>query len=375
MGQNAQMYGWRGFQPDWPSKTVNLVNKVRHRYSVRSHICATHPVSEMKRVLITLSIGLAGLGIASSCLAEGTVAGTDIDNTAAVSYEVGGTPQTTTSNTLTLTVAEVLDVDVTLLSDPRSVPSGTGPHALLFVVTNTGNGTEPFTLRINNAVSGDDFDPDASTPAAIYFDSDGSGDFSAGDTAYVPGDNDPVLAPDAAVDILLVNDIPADLADGAIGLSELSATAATGSGDPGDLFPGDGDDSVDAVVGTSGANDAITGQYVISDIELAVIKSATVLDPFGGSSPVPGATITYRIVITPSGSETAVNTVFTDAIPANTTYTPDSISLNSGTLTDDDTDSDAGAYTTTPAPEIAVDLGDLTEASGAQTIEFRVTID
>ena len=334
----------------------------------------TAPVSDMNRKWTSLFIGLIGLGLAPLCMAEGTVAGTDIDNTATVSYEVGGAPQTTTSNTLTLTVAEVLDVDVTLLSGPSSVPSGTGPHGLLFVITNTGNGTEEFLLAIDNAVGGDDFDPDAATPAAIYFDTDGSGDFSAGDVAYDPGTNDPVLAPDAAVNVLLVNDIPADLADGAIGLSELSAIASTGSGDPGDLFPGDGDDGIDAVVGTSGADDAIAGQYVISDIELAVVKSATVLDAFGGSSPMPGAEITYRIVITPTGSETAVNTVITDPIPANTTYSPDSISLNGGALTDDP-DTDAGAYTTTPAPEIAVDLGDLTEAGGAQTIEFTVTID
>lgn len=329
----------------------------------------------MNRKWTSLFAGLIGLGIAPLCTAAGTIAGTDIDNTAAVSYEVGGTAQTTTSNTVTLTVVEVLDVDVTLLSGPVSVPSGTNAHELLFVVTNTGNGTEEFALAINNAVGGDDFDPDASTPAAIYFDTDGSGDFSAGDTAYVPGDNDPVLAPDASVDVLLVNDIPADLTDGAIGLSELSAVASTGSGDPGDLFPGDGDGGIDAVVGTSGADDAISGQYVISDIELAMVKSATVLDPFGGSSPMPGATITYRIVITPTGSETAVNTVFSDAIPANTTYSSESISLNGVALTDDDADADAGAYTANPAPEVAVDLGDLTEASGAQTIEFKVTID
>lgn len=355
-------------------ENVNWVNHLGQRYYVRCDLFSSPPVSDMNRKWTSLVVALIGLGTAPLCVAEGTVAGTDIDNTAAVSYEVGGTPQTTTSNTLTLTVAEVLDVDVTLLSAPLSVPSGTGPHALLFVVTNTGNGTEGFTLAINNAVSGDDFDPDAATPSAIYFDTDGSGDFSAGDVAYVPGTNDPVLAPDAAVEILLVNDIPAGLADGAIGLSELSATASTGSGNPGDLFPGDGDGGIDAVVGTSGANDAIAGQYVISDIELAVIKSATVLDPFGGSSPMPGATITYRIVITPTGSETAVNTAFTDAIPANTTYSPESISLNGSALTDA-ADADAGAYTATPTPEIAVDLGDLTEASGAQTIEFKVTID
>ncbi|MDH3338353.1 MAG: DUF11 domain-containing protein [Gammaproteobacteria bacterium] len=321
----------------------------------------------------SLVIGMIGLGFAQLGTAAGTIAGTDIDNTAVVSYEVVGTPQTVTSNTVTLTVAEVLDVDVTLLSGPASVVSGSTTQELLFVVTNTGNGTEGFQLAINNALSGDDFDPVASTPAAIYFDTDASGDFSAGDIAYTPGSNDPQLAPDASVDVLLVNDIPASLADGAIGLSELGAAALTGTGDPGDRFPGDGDGGIDAVVGTSGADDAVSGQYLISDIRLDVIKSATVLDPFGGSDPVPGAEITYRIVVTPTGTETATNTVFTDPIPANTTYLANSITLNSGALTDA-ADADVGVYTATPMPEISVDLGDLIQASGAQTIEFTVTI-
>lgn len=323
---------------------------------------------------ISLVIGVIGLGISQLSMAAGTVAGTDIDNTAVVSYEVDGTPQTITSNTVTLTVAEVLDVDVTLLGGPVSVVSGSSTQELLFVVTNTGNGTEAFLLAIDNALAGDDFDPVASTPAAIYFDTDASGDFSPGDVAYDPGNNDPLLAPDASVDVLLVNDIPASLADGATGLSELSAAAITGTGDPGDRFPDDGDDGVDAIVGTSGADDAVSGQYLISDISLDVIKSATVLDPFGGTDPVPGAEITYRIVVTPTGSKTATNTVITDPIPANTSYLPDSITLNSAALTDV-ADTDVGAYTAAPTPEISVDLGDLVEASGAQTIEFTVIID
>lgn len=321
----------------------------------------------------SLVIGLIGLGFAQLSAAAGTIAGTEIDNTAMVSYEVAGTPQTVPSNTITLTVAEVLDVDVTLLSGPASVVSGASTQDLLFVVTNTGNGTEAFLLAIDNALAGDDFDPVASTPAAIYFDTDASGDFSPADTAYVPGSNDPILAPDASVDVLLVNDIPASLADGATGLSELSAAALTGTGDPGDLFPGDGDGGVDAVVGTSGADDVISGQYIISDIQLAVVKSATVLDPFGGDYPVPGAEVTYRIVVTPTGTETATNTVFTDPIPANTSYVLESITLNGGGLTDI-ADTDVGTYTATPTPEISVDLGNLIATSGAQTIEFTVII-
>ena len=122
----------------------------------------------MKNNKISLVVVLIGLGFAQPCVAVGTIAGTDIDNTAVVSYEVAGTPQSITSDTVTLTVAEVLDVDVTLLSGPVSVVSGASTQELLFVVTNTGNGTETFLLAINNALSGDDFDPVASIPAAIY---------------------------------------------------------------------------------------------------------------------------------------------------------------------------------------------------------------
>ncbi|MGB5622269.1 MAG: DUF11 domain-containing protein [Gammaproteobacteria bacterium] len=334
--------------------------------------------SRLTRLLARTGLGstliLFGLGTPSLSHAVGTIAGTDIANTASVSYEVSGTPQTTTSNTVTVTVAEVLDVDVTLLSGPVSVIPGATTQELLFVVTNTGNGNESFTLAIDNALAGDDFDPVASTPAAIYFDTDASGDFSASDTAYDPGVNDPLLAPDASIDILLVNDIPAGLADGLTGLSELGATAVTGSGDPGDRFPGAGDAGVDAVVGTTRADAANSGQYVIGNIELDVVKSATIVDPFGGTDPVPGAEITYRIVVTPSGSQTATNVVVADPIPADTTYLANSITLNGSALTDA-ADADAGTFTATPDPEVSVSLGDLTAASGVQTVEFTVTID
>jgi hypothetical protein len=113
----------------------------------------------------SLLIGMVALGFAQVGAAEGTIAGTDIDNTAVVSYEVVGTPQTISSNTVTLTVADVLNVDVTLLSGPVSIISGASTQELLFVVTNTGNGTETFPLTIDNALSGDDSDPVESTPS------------------------------------------------------------------------------------------------------------------------------------------------------------------------------------------------------------------
>lgn len=325
----------------------------------------------MKRVAFAM---LAGIFAAPTAVALGTIAGTDINNQATVNFDIGGSPGTAISNTVTVTVAEVLDIDVTLLSGTASVASPAVNEELLFVVTNTGNGSEPIVLSIDNAISGsDDFDPVAATPAAIYFDTDGSGDFSAGDIAYDPLNN-PVLAPDASIDVLLVNDIPSSLADGSTGQSELSAVAETGNGSPGDRFAGQGDGGLDAVVGTSGADDAATGSYIIGDITLTLLKSAAVVDPFGGTDPVPGAEITYTVVITPGGSDTATNAVFVDPIPANTTYLPGSIMLNAASMSDA-ADGDVGEYIASPTAQVSVDLGDLTGASGAQTIEFKVTID
>lgn len=304
--------------------------------------------------------------------ALGTVAGTDIDNAASVSYEVGGTPVSETSNTVTVTVAELIDVAVVLQSPQTPVDTGATNQALLFTLTNTGNGTETFTLAIDNAIAGDDFDPVASaTP--IWFDTDGSGDLSAGDTPYSPGSNDPVLAPDASVAVLIANDIPAGLNNGDLGQSRLDAASVTGTGAPGTVFAGAGDGGVDAIVGSSTGTAGEAGEYIVTTVNMTIVKSVTVTDPFGGTAPVPGAVLTWRIEVTAGGSGTAASAAVSDPVPANTTYVPGSLRLNAAALTDAP-DADAGQYLTA-TNSIDVQLGDLTSASGTQVVEFDVTID
>lgn len=304
--------------------------------------------------------------------ALGTAAGTSIANMATVDYSIGGTPAQTTSNTSTVAVAEIVNVVIALQSPVVSVAAGASNEALLFLVTNTGNSAETFVLAGDSVLVGDDFDP---TPAApfIYFDTDSSGDLSPGDTPYVAGSNDPVLAADASVAVILVNDISASLPDGERGRSELGATANTGTGAPGTVFAGQGSGGVDAVIGTSGGEAAVFGEYLIGDIQVSAVKSQSVLNPFGGTQSVPGAAITYQIVVTATGTGTALGAALTDAIPANTTYVAGTLSLNGAPLTDA-VDGDAGRFATTPAAGIAVSLGDLTAAAGPQTIVFRVTI-
>jgi uncharacterized repeat protein (TIGR01451 family) len=303
--------------------------------------------------------------------AVGTAAGTNITSTATVDYSIGGTPASSISNTSTVVVGELVNVTMALQSPTISVATGAANEALLFLVTNTGNSVELFTLSGDSVLVGDDFDP---TPAApfIYFDSDSSGDLSPADVPYVAGSNDPALAADGSVAVLLVNDIPAGLPDGQYGRSELTATSNTGTGAPGTVLPGLGQGGVDAVIGMSGGEVAVTGQYLIGDVLISAVKSQVVQDPFGGNQPIPGAAITYQVVVTATGTGVALGAAFTDPIPASTTYVAGSMRLNGAPLTDAP-DVDAGSFVLGPA-RVAVNLGDLTSATGPQTIDFRVTI-
>ncbi len=310
---------------------------------------------------------------AAPAWSAGTPAGTVIDNAATVTFDLGGTPVTQNSNTVSITVVERIDVVVTLQSAQVLVAANDADRTLLFTVTNTGNGTETYQLAIDSVLAGDDFDPLPAVPP-IYFDTDGSGDLSAGDVAYVLGTNDPTLIADASVDILLANDIPGAVLNGQIGRSELTATSTTGTGNPGDDFPGQGDGGVDAVIGATGGESAEFGEYVVSDVAISIIKSVVVSDPFGGTDPLPGATLTYRVTVEVTNSGTATASVFSDPIPADTTYVANSITLNAGALTDA-IDADAGELDTSVVPTVVVRLGDLTQADGVQTVEFRVTID
>ncbi len=315
---------------------------------------------------------LLGLAASARSYAVGALAGVDIQNTAQVSYTVGTNSATASSNTVTLRVAEILDVVVTLQSASVTVSPSATNQVLVYRVTNTGNGQENFLLTMNSALSGDQFDPVPASPA-IYYDTDGNGVLSAPDTPYVAGSNDPQLAPDAFVTMLVVNNIPATVVNGDRGLSSLTAASRTGTGPPGTSFSGQGTGGTDAVVGNTTATATRNGEYLVADITIAANKTATVLDPFGGARPIPGARITYQVVVTATGSGTATGSSFVDLIPANTQFVSGSLKLN-GTALTDAADADAGNFIANPVAQVRVALGNLTQANGPQTVVFAVTI-
>lgn len=330
---------------------------------------AARPLHARRFGSAILAATALGFG-SSSAWAAGTPAGTVIDNAATATFDLpGGGESTVTSNTVSLTVDELLDVSVASADggDVSTSPGATN-QVLKFTVTNAGNGNEGFTLTTQETVGGDDFDPSVTS---IVIDANGNSAYDAGvDTVYVAGSNDPVLAPDASITIFVLSSIPGSAANGNRGRADLNAEAVTGSGSPGTTFAGAGQGGGDAVVGATGADADANGFYVIAAASVAFVKSATVADPFGGTTQVPGATITYTLTATVSGDGSVANLRISDPIPAGTTYKPGTITLDGGSLSDAG-DADAGRF---DGSAVNVTLG--TVAAGADhDITFQVEID
>jgi len=324
--------------------------------------------------LIKLGVVLS-LFCAPAAFAVGTAAATNITNTASATYtDPTGIPKSINSNTITTKVDEVLNV--TLVSNNSGNVTVATPQTgvpLSFKVTNTGNGTEPYGLTFNNTVTGSGFNP---TNTKLYIDTNNNGVYDPGvDTLYVAGSNDPILPADGSVTVFAVSDVPTGRANGDIGLLGLNTEAvvakASGSVQPaGYTYIGKGNGGVDAMVGVTQAVGAAQGGYIVSQALTSLVKSQSVSDPFGGTDPVPGATITYTLVFAATGTGSLTNAKVDDLIPANTTYVPGSITLD-GVAQTDIIDADGGDFSS--GIGINVNLGTVA-APATHTITFRVKI-
>jgi uncharacterized repeat protein (TIGR01451 family) len=325
--------------------------------------------SGRKGVLAAVSAASAVM-LAGPAFAAGTPAGTNITNVATATYELPTGDETSVdSNIVTLKVDELLDVSVAW-SDPGDVATAPGltGQRLSFTISNGGNGPEQFTLSTVANGGGDDFDP---AVTAIILDSNGNNAFDAGiDTVYVAGVNDPELDPDESLSVFLLSTIPLTSQDGHRGRVDLAAVAKTGSGAPGTSFAGLGQGGGNAVVGATGADAEDDGYYRVTRADISFVKSATVADPFGGTTQGPGAIVTYTLTATVNGSGSLANVRVADAVPAGTSYEASSITLDGGALSDAD-DADAGEYT---GSGIAVALGNVA-AGATRTVTFKVKID
>lgn len=230
--------------------------------------------------------------------AAAPAAGASISNIASASYnDATGAPQTVNSNEVRTTVIQV--ASFTLVADRTALATPNSTVNLSHTLTNTGNGTDTFTIALVNE-SGDAIDLNG---IAVYIDANGDG--APDNTTNVTS---VTLAPGESVNLIAVGTTPVTAQSGNQAVVTISATTAKPLA-PSQVATGATISNTDTVT--------ITGGGVVS-----VVKSANVATV--DMSSVAGRTITYTLRYTNSGNATATNVVLTDILPTNTTYKPDS---------------------------------------------------
>jgi len=307
------------------------------------------------------------LGNVSHIRAAGTLADTNILNTATVDFTVGGLAQAPiNSNTTNFETDRRVLVTVSEFGGAYTdvTPGQTG-QVLRFSVLNNTNDTMDFRLDVAQDALGvadpyggfDDFDP---TSSVAYVDN--------GDDVYVALDDTEThvdeLAPDTSVTVWIVSSIPNSLVDqdtAGLTLTAIAAAAGTGGTLGGDYTQSANDDpnAVDTVFGDAAGDtdNARDGRHSAGDAyralsaTITVAKTTTVVsDPFNlGVNPkrIPGAVIEYCIVVSNTGGSDATAVVISDDLAGQpVTYEPGTLiaggaaDCTGGTAEDDD---DAGA--------------------------------
>lgn len=357
-------------------------------------------------------------------------AGDSITSTATISYDIGGVPGTGNASASFLE-DRLVNFIVTEDSGGMAVPviSDMTDAIMQFTVTNTGNDAQDFLLTaVNTApnpfgVPADNFDP---LTIQVFAESGATPGYQAVEDTAVFIDE---LVSNIPYVVYVVADLPTQVIDdvsaialitqiaegGAVG-SEGAAINADDNGhtSPAGVFS-NGSTSVSAGTANTVVDSPLTMETVFNDpaglnpedvstalvqdiagngqhsdtgayqvmSPVSIIKTVTVIDPLGGADPHPGATLRYQLDVSVTGNTSVDNLVISDAIPANTTYTDNSIQLNAVAQTDaNDAPVDysrAIDILLKPVVSIEVDLsqgGTVSVAPGVtNVIIFEVTID
>lgn len=347
-------------------------NKAEHSDRA-SLVKPCHQFAGRGRSWLLAALLLAGATLCAPASAAGVAAGTQVNNAVVVSYEVGGITHTGSAST-SFVVDQLIDVTTTWQdAAPVKAAAGAAAQPLLFRLTNTGNGSDNYTLALTALpASGTGF---AAAQCKLFLDQDNSGAYSIRDPEYVPGSNDPALAAGAHLDLIALCDLPATATDGSFGQVRLTATSNTFSGVPGSATPARGTPGMNVVLGLSGGSSSANGTYQASAVTYQFTSTQQVMDASGGSVATSGSRIRYTLIVTANGgSATGHNLVVTNPISAHTAYVPGSLTLDSAPLGDSSTDGDAGDFNITAADSIAVRLGNMPGTASPHVITFEVTI-
>ncbi|MBM6578171.1 DUF11 domain-containing protein [Microvirga sp. SRT01] len=303
------------------------------------------------RLLLTGTAAVSGIAASQAgaqTTPNGTAAGVLVTNTANATYSVNGQSQTTASNAATFVVDRKVNLTVVALqSADTQVNQGQVGAVTTYRVTNKTNAIQDIlldgdqNLSLGLGLGTDNFDMQN---LKAYVDSNGNNQYDPGvDTATFIDE----LAPDGAVTVFLVGDVPASSAQ--LAIVNLHATVAAGgqagtkgaaltatllnSKDDVDVVFADADtDGVGADLLRDGQARAYLAYVVgIHDVALSVTKSSFVVsDGVSTLNPkaLPGAVVEYCLAVRNATLGTGANAVtLTDVIPTNTTYVPGSLKI------------------------------------------------
>jgi uncharacterized repeat protein (TIGR01451 family) len=283
------------------------------------------------RILTAILIGMIiAVAVPTAVWAAGTIAGTSITNSVSVGYSIGGVPGTAVVATATFRVGVRVSMTVTRQNANFVDAAAGGANSYLtFLVTNTTNTALDFGL-VSQVSTTNPFDGATNSFVTVpsvtaYVDVNNDGVYDAGDTAVFRN-----IAPDANVRVFIVGNMPAGELNGrvqAFSLTAVARAAGSGAGATTDLIEGVGTyNGVDVVFGDA-ANGLVAGDaardarasdrsaFRISGITVTK-TSAVYSDPINGAvagaRPIPGAIVTYTIVISNPGAAASTNISVTD---------------------------------------------------------------
>ncbi len=308
----------------------------------------TRPWSGGRIVFAVFALVMVGALVA---YAQAPSAGTTIGNQATATFTDGsGTSRNVSSNLVQTVVQQVASLTLTANGAKTAAPGNEViyPHTL----TNTGNGSDDFTLTLANA-GGDDFDMNG---IAIYADSNQDG--VPDNFTDLNGTNVTVAAGDE-FHFVVAGTTPGTTVAGQTSVLDLTATS---------VFDG-------AATVPNTDTTTITGNAVIN-----VTKSIDTNNGIAGSGPY-----TFTLTYTNAGNNTATDVILTDAIPAGMTYVANSgtWSVTGATVL---TDTDAADLQGSAPDTIIYDFGVTTagaltavinqiETGESGTLTFQVSID
>lgn len=307
----------------------------------------------LNQIAASIAVVAGGMAFIPSAFAAAPAVGTNISNVATASYlDSTSKTQRVTSNVVQTTVLQVasfiLEADRTKTVNPGDQVS------MAHTLTNTGNGTDTFTLNLVN-VGGDDYN---FSGLRIYA-ADNNG--NAINTINLIGQTVSVNAGES-FNFVVVGTTSGTANNGDLGLLEVSASNVYSTT-------------------AAGGNNAATTTKNTDTVKLVAgpvidIKKAASLTTVKTSDSVANRTIEYTLTYQNIGNAVATNVLVEDTLPANVTYVAGSAKWSgSATARTDADDAETGVkYKFDSASGKVTAVLDSVGVNATGTLKFKVVV-